>query len=114
MSLARDFLDHLLAETTWSPGELARLAAVGITEAQIRAARAGGAGAAQASNQEGGRVNDALALPDPTTATIAAMHDGCRRIEMWMTETDDLADALAELNPPALPPGDPADKEDAP
>lgn len=31
------------------------------------------------------------ALPDPATATVAAMHDACRRVEAWMTETRDLA-----------------------
>jgi site-specific DNA-methyltransferase (adenine-specific) len=31
------------------------------------------------------------ALPDATTATVAAMHDGCRRLEQWMDETEDLA-----------------------
>ncbi len=30
-------------------------------------------------------------LPDPVGATVAAMHDGCRRVEQWMIETDDLA-----------------------
>ncbi|MFH1554591.1 MAG: DNA methyltransferase [Pseudomonadota bacterium] len=30
-------------------------------------------------------------LPDPTAATVEAMHDGCRRVETWMTETDDVA-----------------------
>lgn len=31
------------------------------------------------------------ALPEPSTATVTAMHDGCRRVEMWMSETDDVA-----------------------
>lgn len=41
------------------------------------------------------RVGDDIrrppALPDPLTATVAAMHEGCRRVEQWMTETDDVA-----------------------
>lgn len=31
-----------------------------------------------------------MQLPEPATATVGAMHDGCRRVEMWMTETDDV------------------------
>jgi hypothetical protein len=31
------------------------------------------------------------ALPDPAVATVAAMHDGCRRVEQWMSETVDVA-----------------------
>lgn len=31
------------------------------------------------------------ALPEPDVSTVAAMHDGCRRIEAWMTETRDVA-----------------------
>lgn len=30
-------------------------------------------------------------LPDPTTATVAAMHRGCREVEAWMAETADVA-----------------------
>lgn len=30
-------------------------------------------------------------LPDPSDATVAAMHDGCRRLEAWMHDTDDVA-----------------------
>lgn len=32
-----------------------------------------------------------LALPDPTTATVAAMHDGCRRVEAWMADVDNVS-----------------------
>ena len=37
------------------------------------------------------------ALPEPSTATVAAMHDGCRAVEAWMEATDDIA-ALAEAD----------------
>lgn len=43
----------------------------------------------------GDEIRALPALPDPSVATVEAMHDGCRRVEMWMTETDDV-DALAE------------------
>jgi len=37
-------------------------------------------------------VQLALALPDPATSSVAVLHEGCRRVEIWMTETDDLAE----------------------
>lgn len=42
----------------------------------------------------GNAIRQLPALPDPATATVAAMHDGCRRVEIWMAETRD----VAELN----------------
>lgn len=41
--------------------------------------------------RKGAEIRQLPALPDPLTATVAAMHDGCRRVEQWMTDTDDLA-----------------------
>lgn len=42
------------------------------------------------------RTGDAIralpALPDPSTATVAAMHNACRGVEAWMNETRDVAD----------------------
>src|SRR3990172_12101203 len=37
------------------------------------------------------------ALPEPSTATVAAMHDGCRAVEAWMEATDGIA-ALAQAD----------------
>lgn len=45
---------------------------------------------AKAEATEPPLTQTALALPDPSTATVAAMHDGCRRVEMWMAETTDV------------------------
>ena len=37
------------------------------------------------------------ALPDPQASTVAAMHDGCRNVEAWMADTDDVV-ALAGVD----------------
>ena len=39
----------------------------------------------------GDEIRALPALPDPALATVEAMHDGCRRVELWMTETEDVA-----------------------